>query len=103
MGNPHIERLWLQSVDLEEDILSTIFRTNSWKYTVKIMWITYCKLGDNSVKTISELLKGNKKVTSLNLENNEIGEEGANHLVKLLRYGCVIKKLRTEFIRPKYQ
>lgn len=46
--------------------------------------LVYNGVGDEGVKVLAEMLKGNKSVTSIDLSKNDIGDEGGKALAEML-------------------
>lgn len=88
--NQNIESLSLSHNKIDDDIpdsLATLM--NAYMTNIKILDLSHNKIGSKTILNLAETLKINKILTQLNLENNEIDEEGGLALADIMKRNLV--------------
>ncbi|XP_044175918.1 uncharacterized protein LOC122958863 [Acropora millepora] len=81
--------------------IGTFFKALAVNSTVKNLYVSMCEptLNPEDINLLTEALTVNKSLSSLDLSNGPIGDEGANSLAHALRVNTSLSSLKMSFIK----
>ena len=88
--NTSIKTLSLSYTNISVPFLAEALQSN---YTLKELELCNCELMLDMVKDVSRMLTVNRSLTTLDISNNPIGDDGVTHLAKALKHNITLEKL----------